>query len=156
MTATWNLESFDKRIPAHLAFHAGPTEMRPNYETFVVRLNDRVQRFNNPLDADKYAASLGVTEWRLIDRSGALPIAELIPIRFDDAPDDQALAQLVTRFENGESLEQLAAELSSQAHGESIVSPGMLRVWLLGRQPDNPKLTGLRPKRDFKPLHDGG
>ena len=147
MTATWNLKSTDEQVPARLGFYTGPAAKPPNYETYTVQLNERVHRFNNAFDADEYALSLGVSEWRFVERTRALPFAAMIPIRFDDAISDDLLREIIAQFESGVPLTQLAAELNSKSNDDQMVSPGMLRIWMLGIQPNNPKLAGLRPKR---------
>ena len=151
MTATWNLESSDERIPARFGFYTGPAAKSPNYETYTIQFNDLSRKFNNAFDADEFALSLGVTEWRFVERNRALPFAALIPIRFDDAIGDEILNAMIGKFESGVSLIQLAADLNNENNDDQIISPGMLRIWMLGMQPKNPKLAGLRPKRYQNP-----
>lgn len=153
MTATWNLESSDKQIPARLGFYTGPAAKLPNYETYTVEFNNRSRKFNNAYDADEYALSLGVTEWRFVERNRALPFAALIPIRFDDAIAEELLTSVIARFESGASLEQLAGELNAENNDISLVSATTLRIWMLGHQPNNSKLARLRqtiPKPNAK------
>ncbi len=147
MTATWKLESSDDQIPVRLGFYTGPAARSPNYETYTVQFNERSRKFNDAYAADEYALSLGVTEWRFVERNRAFPFAAVIPIRFDDAIADEQLTSMIARFETGTTLEQLAAELNTENNDGSLVSVGMLRIWILGHQPKNPKLAGLRPKR---------
>ena len=148
MTATWNLESADEQVPARLSFYTGPSAKPPHYETYTVSVGNKTRRFNNHFDADEFAHANGVTSWQLTDHNRAFPFAAIIPICFGDAPEHNELSQLVTRFESGESLAELAAAINEEGvPGDSPISPGMLRIWFLGAQPDNPKLAGLRPKR---------
>ncbi len=151
MTATWNLKSTDEQIPARLGFYTGPAAKPPNYETYTVQLNDRVRRFDNEFDADECALSIGVSEWRFVDGYCAFPFAALIPIRFDDALSDDILNELIAKFEYGIPLTQLATEVNTENNNGLMVSPGKLRIWMLGCQPSNPKLAGLRMKRHRKP-----
>lgn len=152
MTATWNLESADTRIPARLGFYTGPASKLQNYETYTVQIDHHSQKFNNAFDADQYALSLGVTGWRFVECNRAMPFAALIPIRFDDAIADEMLTAMIARFESGVSLEQLAGELNLENNGNSLVPVAMLRIWMLGHQPNNPRLAGLRPKRYQKQI----
>ena len=147
MTATWILESSDEQTPARFGFYTGPAAKPPNYETYTIQFNDLSRKFNNAFDADEYALSLGVTEWRFVERNRALPFAALIPIRFNDAIADELLKEMIEKFESGVSLNQLAADLNIENNGDVIISPGMLRIWMLGSQPENQKLARLRPKR---------
>ncbi len=125
MTARRFKNLLTTKNPARLGFYSGPAAKSPNYETYNVQSGERSLKLNDAYSADEYALSIGVNEWRFVDRNGALPFAALIPIRFNDAIADELLTSMIVRFENGTSLERLGEELNSEKNDGSIVSPGM-------------------------------
>ena len=139
MTASWKLESTGGRRDAELCFCSGPSARPPTYAEFTVTIGAQSRQFTYVADADAWAAAQGVTRWRVAERHRGIPLAARIPIDFDEALERSLLVQVVERFIGGESLRDLAVEFS--------VEPGQLRAWLLGADPTNPGLGGLRPKR---------
>lgn len=94
------------------------------------------RRFYSHEDADTWAQTQGVTQWRCQRHTRALPLAAILPISFSEAPPPPTLTALRDRFAAGERLERLAQE--------SATPLILLRAALLGLSPAHPALQGLR------------
>jgi hypothetical protein len=100
---------------------------------------DRGQEFHSMAEVDDWASENGVTFWEAMETVRAFPFAEKLPIVFSDAPPTSVLKDAIERFTSGEELSGIANEIS--------VDAGLLRCWLIGADPTNKNLQGLRGKK---------
>lgn len=153
MTATWGMESTTadgKRVM--LSYYSGRSGPPPSY----IRLegsvfdgnNSSTERFNNQEDADEWAIKLGVERWLLVQHTRAFPEAALIPISFAEAPSDERLHELISRFDTGTPLDKLTDGVMVDTGDRQFqVPPNLLRLWLIGVSPAHPAVQRLKRKR---------
>lgn len=153
MTATWTMESTtadDKHVS--LNFYSGPSALPPAYISLRGTVDDgskKTATFKNQSQADEWATKLGVQRWHVTQHTRAFPEACRIPIKFAEAPDDDRLNALISAFASGTQLKDLADGIMIKVAGHEFqVSPGLLRLWLIGAAPEHPRLQSL--KRDHK------
>jgi hypothetical protein len=135
-----------------LRFYSGPSAPPPCYMSFQGTLKvDRKElskSFENQQQADRWAAEIGVQRWVLTEHCRAFPEAWQIPIRFPNAPDDDRLRELVSSFASGTPLRELAkGVMVTVGLRQFEVHPNLLRLWLIGVDPNHPALQRLRHRR---------
>lgn len=158
MTATWELEATTaENEPVGLHFYSGPAARPPDYiqlQGFARRKGKKlIREFDNQWDADDWASALGVERWDCVRHSRAFPEAAVLPIRFDEAPDDATLHELIEALERGSHLSDLLVGFTiSVGDSQYPVSPTLMSIWLLGVSPDHPTLQRFRrfTRRDSK------
>lgn len=101
--------------------------------------DDREREFQSMVDVDEWAMENGVTFWEAMETVRAFPFAEKLPIVFPDAPPANILEIAIERFASGEKLDGIANDFS--------VDVGLLRYWMVGADPTNASLKGLKARR---------
>lgn len=140
----------NKRVSLH--FYHGRSGPPPNYIRIqgMVEGSDKssIEKFGDLLEADEWAAQLGVQRWNVVQHTRAFPEAARIPITFAEAPDIDRLQELIAKFESGIPLAQLAEGVMIETGDRRFqVSPYLLRLWLIGAAPEHPALQCLKRKR---------
>jgi hypothetical protein len=135
-----------------LDFYTGPSAPPPHYISLRGTVHDGTKTttatFKNQVEADLWAANLGVERWHVTQRTRAFPEACRIPIKFAEAPNDERLNELISAFASGTALNDLVNGIVIEIAGKEFqVSPGVLGFWLIGAAPEHPALQRLKRNR---------